>query len=299
MGMLGDYPNEPPPQYPVGGPQRGNRAIGITVAVLGGLTLVLTVIVVIVLVLRLQSSDEGTTADDIPIPPVESEESASEEGPEDADDDEEDEPESDENARVSATIEGWQGVAAQRRPLEYDVPSDWIIESPGMLHGFEEEDPDAPFGYSPRVTMSGVSYFPSREDGCEETGPGSGKVGSSGMGEMVDTASGAEAMATEWAEAAYEHDDGAPQLSAAEVSPFEANGLEGHIATVDVVPSAADCYPESAQVNVASVEFPDENDVYNFILYADTSGSVAPEADDVETILTTLRPQDGWVDPDD
>lgn len=298
MGMLGDYPNGPPPQHPVGGsPQRGNRAIGITVAVLGGLTLVLAVITVIVLVSRIQSSD--VSADDIiPTPTEEPVESPSaEETPDD--DDDEDQPESDEDARVSATVEGWQGVAAERRPLEYDVPSDWIVEGPGMMHGFEEEDPDAPFGYSPRVTMSGVSYFPSREDGCEETGPGSGKVGTSGMGEMVDTAGGAESVAMEWAEAAYEHDDGAPELSAAEVNPFEANGLEGHIATVDVVPSAADCYPDTARVSVASVEFPEENDVYNFVLYADTSGSVAPEPDDIETILTTLRPQDDWVEPDD
>lgn len=295
--MLGDYPNGPPPQYPVGGPpQRSNRAIGITVATLGAITLVLTIVVVAVLIGRSLPFDSAADAEETSPTPSDPE---PEESPEASPvEEEQEEEQSDEDAQTTPTIDGWQGVAAQRRPLEYDVPDDWIVESPGMMYGFEEEDPDAPFGYSPTVTMSGVSFWPSTQDGCSEDGPGSGQVGTSGMGEMVDTAQGAESVAMEWAQAAYEHDDGDPQLSAAEVEPFEENGLSGHLATVEVTPTPADCYPEAAEVRVASVEFPEQDDVYNIIIYADTTSPVAPDAEGLDTILTTVRPQDDWVDPD-
>lgn len=295
-------PSEPPVQPPSG--TASSRVHRVVLAVIIGLlvvTLVFAVVSVAVLIDRgLLSGDQGpaeaapsptTTAESEPDPPSESPPSqdATEAGNE----------QSDSQALTEATVEGWQGVAVRRRPLVYDVPGDWVVESPGMMYGFEEEDPDAPLGYSTRVIMSGVAYWPEADPACEDTGPDSGAIGTSGMGEVVDTAAGADGVAREWADAAYEHDGGDPELSVGAPEPFEANGLEGHAVTVDVTPEPADCYPESAQVRVASVDYPEEDDVYNLIVYADTSGPLAPDGDDLDTMLTTLRPQEGWVEPED
>jgi hypothetical protein len=231
--MLG-VPPEPPAQPPSG--TVSARLHRVVLAVIIGLlvvTLVAVVATVAVLINRgligeaqapveaAPSSDPAADSEPSPPPQSPSPDNAAGENEE-----------SDSQALTEAGLEGWQGVAVRPRPLVYDVPRDWVVASPGMMYGFEEEDPDAPFGYSPRVMMSGVAYWPQSDPECEDTGPSAGTVGTSGMGDVVDTATGADGVAREWADAAFEHDGGDPELSVGEPEPFEANGLEGHMVTV-------------------------------------------------------------------
>jgi hypothetical protein len=192
------------------------------------------------------------------------------------------------NVPPEPVIDGWQGVRNSKRPIAYDVPPDWIALSPDVHVGFEEPDPDASFGYAPRVIMSGAAEYGRRRCGGDSWPRA--RVGTSGMGEVVDTAKGAKVMAIEWAEAAYDSDDGDDaQLDVGDPEPFEAHGLRGHLVRVDVVPGPDDCAPEHAHVRVASVHVPSEDDVYNLILYAPTSGDDVVDARTIDTIFSSLR----------
>jgi hypothetical protein len=181
-----------------------------------------------------------------------------------------------------------QEVVGERRPLTYDVPASWTVADPGVITGFEEEDPDAPFGYSPKVGMSGAATYLERGGDC---GLVSGKVGTNGVGEAgFDTEIAAQGTAMLWAEAAYGLGDDEPEFQLSDPEPFEANGLTGHYAVADVTPVPHECHPEKAQVRVASFDSPDGDDVYNIIIYADASGDLAPDPDELDSIISSIRP---------
>ncbi|NEE03103.1 hypothetical protein [Phytoactinopolyspora halotolerans] len=173
-----------------------------------------------------------------------------------------------------------QEVVAERRPLAYDVPGHWTVESPGVITGFEEEDPDAPFGYRPTVGMSSVASYGERGGDCTLA---PAKAGTNGMGEAgFDTEAAAQGVAVMWAEAAYGDGDDKPECQLSGPEPFEANGLSGHYVEAEVTPVPHECHPEDALVRVASFDSPDGDDVYNLIIYADASGALAPEASDLD-----------------
>jgi hypothetical protein len=193
-------------------------------------------------------------------------------------------------------IPGWQVVVVPQRGLAYDVPPDWRIEEPDIIIGFEEEDPSAPFGYSPRVVMSGVARGGDRGQDCatDSGDTAASYTGTSGAGEVVDTAQMAGYLAGEWASAAFENDAGPPAVSQVAAEPYAANGLTGHVvrATADaLVGSPPDpCAPVHGRVAVASVLAPAGDDVYNFVVYGDADGPHALPEETVAMILSTLRP---------
>lgn len=209
--------------------------------------------------------------------------------PEETERSEDTENEDDPEALTEATVDGWQGVQVEERPLAYDVPDDWVVESPGMSRGFEEEDPDAPFGYSPTVMKSGVATYGERDADCPGYPPLPGSVGTSAMGESTDTADSATALAQEWAASGYEDDS---QIDLGDPVSFSASGLEGHDVTAEIEVASQECYPETAMVRVVSVTAPDADDVYNLIIYADTSGAAAPDTD-FNQVVSSLRPSEG------
>jgi hypothetical protein len=196
----------------------------------------------------------------------------------------------DEAALTAASVDGWKGIAVEDRGIAYDVPADWFALSPGVITGFEEEDPDAPFGYSPRVAMSGAAEFGAREEPCYDYAPSPGMAGTSGAGEAVDTAELSGFLAGEWASAAYDNDSGAAEVEVGATEPFTANGLEGHVTTATAAVAERPCYPEAARVTVATVLAPTGDDVYSLIVYTDTAGDQAVPEDTVAAITGSLRP---------
>ncbi|MDS1272500.1 hypothetical protein RIF23_19615 [Lipingzhangella sp. LS1_29] len=283
--------------------QADRRIVGVVVGLLA-VALIVVIIVIGVLVARQVSESIGAgaavtteaTPESSPDATVDADTPEETETADTGDPTPETDTPSDPDALTDAEVEGWQGVLVRSRPFVYDVPADWIVRSPGMISGFEEEDPDAPFGYSPTVGMSGVAVYAARAGDCEYVADPAvaGTSSSEGLG---DTAERAEAMATDWAEAAYGNDAGDPELTVGAAEPFTENGLDGHRVTVEVAPATEDCYPEQAQVQVVSVADPDRNMVDHFILYADVTGDEAAPQDDLDVIVSSLRPQEDWEDP--
>ncbi|MDA0562763.1 hypothetical protein LG943_00180 [Streptomonospora sp. S1-112] len=193
-------------------------------------------------------------------------------------------------ALTDATVANWKGVAVPDYGIAYDVPQAWFAADPGVITGFEEPDPDAPFGYSPTVAMSGVAEFGARQGPCHTYPPGPGTSGISGEGEPADTAQTAPRVAEAWAVAAYGNDNGDPEVSLGEAVPFAANGLTGHQVTATVKVPEFECYPGEAQVRAVSFAAPQGGDVYHFVVYADASGDEGPNLADVDTMVSTLRP---------
>lgn len=288
--------------------QPDRRVIGLVVGLIA-VALIVVIIVVGVLAARQLSDGFGTAADteetatnpdaadtDEAASPdttdTENEDAGADEAESDTDD-----TASNPEAITDADVEGWQGVLVQSRPLIYDVPEEWYVHTPGMILGFEDEDPDAPFGYSPTVAMSGAARYTERSGDCEYVAE-PGVAGTSSAGSSGDTAAIADTLATDWAQAAYENDNGDPQLQAADPEPFTENGLDGHQVTVDVTPAEDECYPEAAEVRVVSVADEDREEVDNLIVYADTAGEEAPDSADLDVLVSSLRPQEDWEDPD-
>ncbi|MFC4566021.1 hypothetical protein ACFO4E_29555 [Nocardiopsis mangrovi] len=196
----------------------------------------------------------------------------------------------DAGALTDATTAGWKGVAVEDRGIAYDVPGDWYAHSPGLTVGFEEEDPDAPFGYSPRVAMGGAAEHGAREEPCYDYPPAPGMSGTSSAGEVVDTAELSLFLAGEWAEAGYGNDSGEPEVEVGETVAFTAGGLGGHRTTATARVAEHPCYPEEAQVTVFAFLAPSGDDVHSLVVYSDTSGGQATPSGTVDGILSSLRP---------
>ncbi|MFC3999512.1 hypothetical protein ACFOVU_26605 [Nocardiopsis sediminis] len=196
----------------------------------------------------------------------------------------------DPEALVEAATAGWKGVAVEERGVAYDIPDDWFAHAPDLTVGFEEEDPDAPFGYSPRVAMSGAAEYGAREEPCYDYPPAPAMSGTSGAGEVVDTAEMSMFLAGEWAEAGYGNDSGEPEVEVGETAEFAANGLEGHRTTATVQVAEHPCYPAQAQATVFAFLAPSGDDVYTLVVYSDTSGDQATSSETVDGIMSSLRP---------
>lgn len=188
---------------------------------------------------------------------------------------------------TAPTLEDSQEVVLDRRPLVYNVPQDWTVQSPSRISGYEEEDEDAPFGYSPVVSMSGVSTLPDPDDeDCLVAQAGSSAVEEPDM----DTDMIAQGTAIAWAEAAYGKDGEDPEVDLGFTEPFEANGLEGDQVVANVTPVPGECNVTEAQVRVVSFDAPDADEVYNIIIYGTTVGLLAPTPDELDFIISSIRP---------
>ncbi|MGH3862092.1 hypothetical protein [Actinokineospora sp.] len=75
-----------------------------------------------------------------------------------------------EEIKVDAVTPGFQGVLSYKENVAYDVPTDWKIETPGMVVGFEDN------AGKPKAIMHGVSTY--RENACTNVrGSYRGRVG--------------------------------------------------------------------------------------------------------------------------
>lgn len=63
-----------------------------------------------------------------------------------------------EEIKVDAVTPGFQGVLSYKEKVAYDIPTDWKIETPGMVVGFEDN------AGKPKAIMHGVSTY--RENAC-------------------------------------------------------------------------------------------------------------------------------------
>jgi hypothetical protein len=187
---------------------------------------------------------------------------------------------------IPALTPGWQGLRSSRRPVAYDVPSDWVARSSGTIVGYEEPDPSAPLGYRPRVAMSGVADAPNMTCGAESVPRA--RFGSNGSGTDAETSALASAVATEWANAAYEHGGADPLLRATPPRPFVSHGMRGHVVLIEVTPPSGSCI-DKAHVRVASLAVSSGSDIYNFIYLGSASGDTAIDPATIDTIFSTIR----------
>ncbi|PRX95709.1 hypothetical protein CLV72_109320 [Allonocardiopsis opalescens] len=190
---------------------------------------------------------------------------------------------------VDPLINGWQVVGHQERGVVYEVPAQeshhWTVHSPTLISGFEDENGQ------PLVAFSGTAAY-----AYEFCGQGSERAatGTQGAGEPVDTAEFAPQVAELWAHSRYDSDTAEAQVTVGEPQPFEQHGLTGHYVTAEAtVQEGTDCDPPTGVVHVVSFIAPDnEDDVYNFVLYADTGVDDALDPGVIEDIIGTLRPRE-------
>ncbi|GAA1761306.1 hypothetical protein [Streptomonospora arabica] len=191
-------------------------------------------------------------------------------------------PDSDDLRAVTAELTpGWQGVEVEERGIAYDVPEAWFVESPDLVSGFTDDGQG--------VGMGGSAVSGAREGPCYSYPPAPGRAGIAAVGQVADTAQTAAETADTWAGLAYSNEEGRAEVSATEPVPFAANGLVGHQVTVEVQAPEFDCYPTQAVLRVVSFLSPAGDDVFNFIVFADTAGPLAPEVD-LDTMTASLRP---------
>lgn len=185
----------------------------------------------------------------------------------------------------------WQGVQSDRRPLAYDVPGEWLVETPGMMTGYEWEDASEPGGWG-RIIFSGVATAPDRspDDECESSPDALGSFGSNGgESDVIDTAALAEYTAQLWAERAFgAGNEPAEPVKVGVATPYETNGLEGHMARAI---AHFGCGPGKGEVWVFTMVAPDlERGMYNVIYWGDAN---ALPDETIEAMFDSVRERRG------
>lgn len=181
--------------------------------------------------------------------------------------------------------EGWQRVPVRKWDLVYEVPSGegWDVGGPDRMLGWE--DPDG----GGAVMMSGVATY---REGWRCSSRNAGTFGVRGVVDSTDTREMGEALARQWARAAYDGDAGASVSTVESAEEYTANGLSGHRVTlaVDVHQADEGCDPPTANIHVLAVGRPDGGEGVRALIVDQHTGVDDMVSDgQVDRILATVR----------
>lgn len=190
---------------------------------------------------------------------------------------------------VKPVIPGWKTVVSAKRHNAFDVPPNWVVESPDLSTGFEDDKG------KPLVIMSAPARYKEdyctikREGGYEDKSDVAG-VGSKGAQGAKSEASAAKIEAENWVFAAFDQ----KQTGKRVVTPakkFESDhGLKGYSssATVTGVKKTDKCTTDG---KAFTVTYTDTNGDYaTWVLYS--AKGIKDEFPDatIKKIMSTLRP---------
>ncbi|MBC6449356.1 hypothetical protein [Actinokineospora xionganensis] len=189
-----------------------------------------------------------------------------------------------EEIKVDAVTPGFQGVLSYKENVAYDVPTDWKIETPGMVVGFEDN------AGKPKAIMHGVSTY--RENACTNVrGSYRGHVGLVSV-ENLDLTLGAKNGVKVFAEAAaLNKDDSKAPVTYTE--PVATKVGQGKIDAMTAkgtltVNQPGEC--ASPTVEFTSVAFKIEGGkTAIFISYMDQGVPDALPAETLQKIIASLR----------
>ncbi|SER95767.1 hypothetical protein [Actinokineospora terrae] len=188
------------------------------------------------------------------------------------------------DARVPASIPGWQGVLSPREKAGYDVPKDWKVETPGTVVGFSDNDDN------PSAIMHGTTTY--KPEACPNSrGSYRGHTGFVTAG-AADPERAAVNGARLFADAAALNPDDtrAPVSTTPPVPVKVANGtIDAVMATATVTATHPGECP-SPTVLFTAVAFKNGTSTVLFMMYLDQGVPDALPADIAAQIITTIRP---------
>ncbi|OLR94099.1 hypothetical protein BJP25_09760 [Actinokineospora bangkokensis] len=192
-----------------------------------------------------------------------------------------------EDILVDSVVTGWQGVLSYKENVAYDVPKDWVVETPGTIVGFEDNNG------KPVAVMHGVTTY--KEDACTSVkGSYRGHAGfvTAGTTEPERAATNGVKL---FADAAALNPDGttAPvQAEAAKPTKVNAGKVDAFIATaVLTVNQPGEC--PSPSVLFTAVAFKNGANTALFMMYQDQGVSDALPTESAEKIVQSIRPYQG------
>lgn len=280
----------PPQAHPVPGPLPGGygpppppsggsgAAIGVILAI--ALVVVLIVgggITALVLLGRRAPAPRPTTSPALPPPPAPESSASPSSSP----------VPSPTSSTVRPQIAGWQGVAAVKHRLAYDVPPGWKVQSVGMIVGFEDAEGNILAG------MSGAAGIQQGECTRIQTGVSGGSApDTSPSATTSELPSTAQYAARRWANAGYTPKNGsAPSVQLSSPVRVVRGGITGYhvTATVTLNGTRGPCDPPRAVVH--TVAFPStEGDPVVFITVADRGVPLEQSDDLISRTISSIRP---------
>ncbi|MDQ3577951.1 MAG: hypothetical protein M3443_10210 [Actinomycetota bacterium] len=188
---------------------------------------------------------------------------------------------------IDPVIVGWQGVWSYKENVAYDVPTEWQIDSPGVIVGFEDNTG------KPTAVMHGVSTY--RPEACPTVdGSYRGRIGLV-TADKLDPTDAAGRGAKLFADAAALNADGtkAP-VTFTEPVPTKVNQgkIEAMMATATLtVTKPGEC--PSPTVQFTSVAFKAGAKTALFMMYMDQGVPDALPKEIADQIISSLRPHEG------
>ncbi|MET7766617.1 hypothetical protein ABZS71_33250 [Streptomyces sp. NPDC005393] len=190
---------------------------------------------------------------------------------------------------VKPVIPGWKPVVSPKRHNAFDVPANWVVESPDLSTGFEDDKG------KPLVVMSAPArykkdYCTVKDEGGYEDKSDVAGVGSKGAQGAKSEASAAKIEAENWVYAAFDQKQ-TGKREVTDAKKFTSDyGLKGYTssATVTGVKKTDKCTTDGKSVTVT---YTDTNgDFATWVLYS--AKGVKDEVPDatIKKIMSTLRP---------
>ncbi|WP_229332384.1 hypothetical protein, partial [Streptomyces sp. UNOC14_S4] len=182
---------------------------------------------------------------------------------------------------VKPVIDGWKTVVSGKRHVAFDVPSDWMVDSPGQSIGFEDDKGKA------LIMMSSPAYY--KQGVCSKNSE-LAAAGSKGAMGAKSEASAAKIEAENWLIAGFDQKQ-TGKLESTDAKPFKSDhGLSGYssTATVTGVTKTDKCTTDGKSFTVT---YKDTNDdLATWVLYAAKGVDDELPDDTVKKIMSSLRP---------
>ncbi|ARZ71345.1 hypothetical protein M1P56_10895 [Streptomyces sp. HU2014] len=182
---------------------------------------------------------------------------------------------------VKPVIDGWKVVTNQKRHDAFDVPSDWMVESPSQSIGFEDEKGKG------LVLMSGTARY--KKGVCRKNGS-LGAAGTKGAQGAKSMASAAKIEAENWLIAGYDLKQ-TGKLESTDAKPFKSDhGLTGYTSTATVtgVTKSDKCDTDGKSFTVTYKD--SAGDLATWVLHAATGTGDDLSDDTIKKIMSSLRP---------
>lgn len=187
---------------------------------------------------------------------------------------------------VTPVVPGWQGVAAVKHGVAYDVPPDWRVETPATLVGYD--DPQG----KPLVVMSGVATY--KEGFCGgHRYSYRAHIGFSRT-DLTDPTQAARNAVRDWADAGYadEPNGGSAQVIVDAPTTVQING--GATTATQVVgrvtvPAPKECDAPSVLLSAVAVPLPGGG-LTVCVTEADQNVPGALPTAELQKIISTIRP---------